>query len=675
MTHAHFSKLLSPLDLGFVQLRNRTLMGSMHTGLEESPDGFKRMAIFYAARARGGAGLIVTGGISPNEQGRLNKGAAKLTEDSEANHHKFVTQAVHDAGGKIALQILHAGRYSYLPGLVAPSAIQAPINVFKPKEMTQEEIQTTINDFANCARLAKKAGYDGVEIMASEGYLLNQFIAQRTNQRTDSWGGSYENRIKFPLEILKKIRSEVGTNFIIIFRLSMLDLVDNGSTWDEIIQLAKEVEKAGANLINTGIGWHEARVPTIATCVPRAAFTWVTAKLKAHVSVPLITTNRINTPETAEEVLQRGDADMVSMARPFLADPEFVNKAARNKSATINTCIACNQACLDHVFENKPASCLVNPAACREAEFAIFPAEKTRRLAVVGAGPAGMACAVTAASRGHEVSLFEAADVIGGQFNIARRVPGKEEFSETIRYYSEQLKETGVKVFLQRRVSAAELMSLKFDDVVVATGVTPRVPQIPGIDHKKVCTYLDVITGKVKVGKSVAIIGAGGIGFDLATFLVHKKGSTEEDFLKNWGVDRQMTSAGSLLKSPPQAPDQNVPKIFLLQRKASKPGETLGKTTGWIHKALLKMNGVKMLSGVNYLHVDDAGLHIESQGQVSCLPVDNVVICAGQESENSLHSALLEKGVRSTLIGGAQLAAELDAKRAIEEGTRFALSF
>ncbi|MDG9886366.1 NADPH-dependent 2,4-dienoyl-CoA reductase [Pseudomonas sp. GD04058] len=675
MTAAQYPHLLAPLDLGFTTLRNRTLMGSMHTGLEERPDGFERMAAYFAERARGGVGLMVTGGIGPNVEGGVYSGAAKLTTPEEAEKHRIVTRAVHEAGGKICLQILHAGRYAYSPKQVAPSAIQAPINPFKPKELDEEGIEKQIADFVTCAQLAQSAGYDGVEIMGSEGYFINQFLAAHTNQRTDRWGGSYENRMRLAVEIVRRVREAVGPNFIIIFRLSMLDLVEGGSNWEEIVQLAQAIEKAGATLINTGIGWHEARIPTIATKVPRAAFSKVTAKLRGAVKIPLITTNRINTPEVAEQVLAEGDADMVSMARPFLADPEFVNKAAEGRADEINTCIGCNQACLDHTFGGKLTSCLVNPRACHETELNYIPVTKVKRIAVVGAGPAGLAAATVAAERGHQVVLFDAAGQIGGQFNVAKRVPGKEEFYETLRYFGRKLETTGVEVCLNSRVDAAQLAAGGYDEIILATGIVPRLPAIPGIDHAKVLTYLDVLLERKPVGRKVAVVGAGGIGFDVSEFLVHEGVATSQDraaFWKEWGIDVALEARGGVagIKAEPHAPAREV---YLLQRKKTKVGDGLGKTTGWIHRTGLKNKRVQMLNSVEYLGIDDAGLHIRiGEGEAQVLAVDNVVICAGQDPLRELQDALVAAGQSVHLIGGADVAAELDAKRAINQGSRLA---
>jgi 2,4-dienoyl-CoA reductase (NADPH2) len=670
-----FPHLLAPLDLGFTTLRNRTLMGSMHTGLEEMPNGFERMAAFFAERARGGVGLIVTGGVGPNEEGSVRAGAAKLSTREEAEEHKVVTQAVHEAGGKICMQILHAGRYAYSPKLVAPSAIQAPINPFTPRALDEEGIEKQIRDFVNCASLAQLAGYDGVEVMGSEGYFINQFLVAHTNHRTDRWGGSYENRMRLPVEIVRRVREAVGPSFIIIYRLSMLDLIEGGSTWDEVVLLAKAIEKAGATLINTGIGWHEARIPTIATKVPRAAFTKVTARLRGQVAIPLVTTNRINTPEVAEQVLAEGDADMVSMARPFLADPDFVNKAAGDRSDTINTCIGCNQACLDHTFGGKLTSCLVNPRACHETELNYIPTASVKKIAVVGAGPAGLSAATVAAERGHQVTLFDSASEIGGQFNVAKRVPGKEEFYETLRYFRSKLDSTGVDVRLDTRVSARDLLDGGYDEIILATGIAPRTPDIPGIDHPMVIGYLDAILQRKPVGRRVAVIGAGGIGFDVSEFITHQGESTSLDreaFWKEWGIDLGLEARGGVegVKPQPHAPARQV---YLLQRKRSKVGNGLGKTTGWIHRTGLKNKHVQMLNAVEYLKVDDEGLHIRiADGEPQILAVDTVIVCAGQDPLRELQGELEAAGARVHLIGGADVAAELDAKRAIDQGSRLA---
>ncbi len=666
--------MLSPLDLGFTTLKNRVLMGSMHVGLEEAKNGFERMAAFYAERARGGVGLMVTGGIAPNDRARPMPGGARMTTPEEAEKHKVVTQAVHEAGGKICMQILHFGRYAYHPELVAPSAIKAPINPFRPHALTTEEVEQTIEDFVRAASLAQSAGYDGVEIMGSEGYLINEFIAAHTNHRDDALGGSYENRIRFPLEIVRRTRAKVGANFIVIFRLSMLDLVEGGSTLEEVVQLAQALEAAGVTILNTGIGWHEARIPTIATKVPRAAFAWVTQQLKGKVRIPLIATNRINTPEVAEQVLADGMADMVSMARPFLADPEFVNKAAAGQADQINTCIGCNQACLDHTFGGKITSCLVNPRACHETLMIETPALVKERVAVVGAGPAGLAFATTAARRGFEVTLFDAATEIGGQFNIAKQIPGKEEFYETLRYFGKQIELTGVKLKLGHKVSADSLTKAGFTQVVLATGVSPRKPEIEGINHPKVVGYLDVIRDKCAVGQTVALIGAGGIGFDMAEYLMHEGVSPSLDkakFFAEWGVDTTYSTAGGLQAAHIE---KSPRKVYLLQRKAGKVGDGLGKTTGWIHRTSLKNRAVEMVNGVTYRRVDDAGLHITVGDKEMTIPADTVVLCAGQEPQRELQDALVAAGCTVHLIGGAFKAAELDAKHAIKQGTELALS-
>jgi 2,4-dienoyl-CoA reductase (NADPH2) len=667
--------MLSPLDLGFTTLKNRVLMGSMHVGLEEAKNGFERMAAFYAERARGGVALMVTGGIAPNDRARPMPGGARMTTPEEAEKHKVVTQAVHAAGGKICMQILHFGRYAYHPELVAPSAIKAPINPYRPHALSTDEVEQTIEDFVRAAALAQSAGYDGVEIMGSEGYLINEFIAAHTNHRDDAWGGSYENRIRFPLEIVRRTRAKVGTNFIVIFRLSMLDLVEGGSTLDEVVQLAQALEAAGVTILNTGIGWHEARIPTIATKVPRAAFAWVTQQLKGKVRIPLIATNRINTPEVAEQVLADGMADMVSMARPFLADPEFVNKAAAGKADQINTCIGCNQACLDHTFGGKITSCLVNPRACHETLMVETPAPVRERVAVVGAGPAGLAFATTAARRGLDVTLFDAASEIGGQFNIAKQIPGKEEFYETLRYFGKQIELTGVKLRLGHEVSAAALTQEGFTQVVLATGVSPRKPEIEGINHPKVVGYLDVIRDQCALGHTVALIGAGGIGFDVAEYLLHSGVSPSQDkakFFAEWGVDTTYSTAGGLQAAHIE---KSPRKVYLLQRKAGKVGDGLGKTTGWIHRTSLKNRAVEMLNGVTYRRVDDAGLHITVGDKDMTIPADTVVVCAGQEPQRELQDALVAAGCTVHLIGGAFKAAELDAKHAIKQGTELALAW
>ncbi|MEN3979925.1 NADPH-dependent 2,4-dienoyl-CoA reductase [Acinetobacter sp. CWB-B33] len=670
---SNYPHLLAPLDLGFTTLKNRVLMGSMHVGLEEVEGGYDRMAAFYAERAAGGVGLIVTGGISPNDHGVTFHGGSKLDTLEEAEKHKVITQAVHDAGGKIALQILHTGRYSYQAENVAPSAIQAPINPVKPHALTSAEVNQTIADFANCAKLSQIAGYDGVEIMGSEGYLINEFIAARTNHRDDEWGGSYENRIRFPIEIVKRTRAEVGENFIIIYRLSMLDLVEGGSTLEEVIQLAQEIEKAGATIINTGIGWHEARIPTIATKVPRAAFTWVTKKLKGSVQIPLVTSNRINTPEMAEHVLAQGDADMVSMARPMLADAEFVLKAEQGRSDEINTCIGCNQACLDQIFSMQIATCLVNPRACYETELIFKESAQKKNIAVIGAGPAGLSFATYAADRGHQVTVFDAASQIGGQFNIAKTIPGKEEFYETLRYFKRKIElQPRIKLVLDHTATYEELAQADFDDIVVATGVTPRKLTIEGIDHPKVLNYLEVLKERKPVGKRVAIIGAGGIGFDTAEYLSHEGESgslNPQKFYDEWGIDTSYAHVGGL-KQP--VLEQSDREIYLLQRKAKAVGAGLGKTTGWIHRTGLKHRNVKMIAGAHYDKIDDQGLHITVNDQPAVLEVDHVIICAGQEEYTAMYDQLKADGKNVHLIGGAKEAGELDAKRAIRQGAELA---
>lgn len=670
----HFPRLLSPLDLGFTTLRNRVLMGSMHVGLEEHPRGFERLAAFYAERADGEVGLIVTGGISPNDRGRPLEGGSKLTNEEEAGQHQIVTRAVHGAGGKIAMQILHFGRYSYQKSLVGPSAIQAPINPFVPHELTGEEVEETISDFVSCAALAQYAGYDGVEIMGSEGYLINEFIAARTNRRTDEWGGDYKHRIRFPVEIVRRVRQRVGANFIVIYRLSMLDLVEGGSTLDEVIELAQAIEASGATIINTGIGWHEARVPTIATKVPRAAFAWVTKKVMGKVTIPLVATNRINTPEVAEKVLAEGCADMISMARPFLADPNFMRKAREGRADEINTCIGCNQACLDHTFAGKVTSCLVNPRACHETELVIEPATARKKIAVVGAGPAGLSFAITAAGRGHRIELFEAGSEVGGQFNVAKRVPGKEEFNETLRYFRRQLELRQIVVHLNTRADVQRLLAGKFDEIVLATGVVPRVPEISGVDHSKTLGYLDVLLDRTPVGRTVAVVGAGGIGFDVSEYLAHSGKSASldpETFFAEWGVDTEVSSAGGLQKAQVERAPRSV---HMLQRKTAKVGDQLSRTTGWIHRTSLRARNVKMYSGTEYSKIDDEGLHVVVNGEPKVLQVDNVVICAGQEPLRDLYEDLQAAGQTVHLIGGADVAAELDAKRAIHQGTTLGAS-
>ncbi len=672
MPNSLYPHLLAPLDLGFTQLKNRVLMGSMHTGLEETANGFEKMATYFAERARGGVGLIVTGGIAPNRAGWVGPFSARLATDAAARKHRIVTDAVHAEGGKICMQILHAGRYGYHPLAVAPSGIKSPISPFKPWTLSGRGVERTIRDFVNCAELAQEAGYDGVEVMGSEGYLINQFIVSKTNKRKDQWGGEFKNRIRFPVEIVRRIRERVGPNFIIIYRLSMLDLVEDGSSWDEVEYLASEIEAAGATIINTGIGWHEARVPTIATMVPRGGFAWVTKRLMGKVGIPLITTNRINTPELGEQIIADGCADMVSMARPFLADPDFVKKAAENRAAEINTCIGCNQACLDQIFNRQTASCLVNPRACRETELNYLPVIRKKKIGVVGAGPAGLAFASIAAERGHEVHLFEASGEIGGQFNLAKRIPGKEEFYETLRYFRKQLDVHGVQLHLNTFATTQMLSAQGFDEIVVATGVSPRALNIEGIQHPKVLSYLEVLRDKKPVGNAVAIIGAGGIGFDVAEYLVHQGESPSMNiaaFMKEWGVDMAYSNRGALAKPKPEAAAR---EIYLLQRSKGKPGNRLAKTTGWIHRAALRMKKVQMLSEVTYKRVDDEGLHIEVKGQAQVLKVDNIIICAGQEPQRELFEPLKAAGIPVHLIGGADEARELDAKRAIEQAARLA---
>lgn len=668
-----YPHLLAPLELGFTTLPNRVLMGSMHTGLEEMDHPFERLAAFYAARARGGVGLIVTGGFAPNKDGGIHQGGSVLDTEADADKHRVITRAVHQHGGRICLQLLHTGRYAYGKTPVAPSALKAPINAATPRALNDEEIRQTIADYARTAALARHAGYDGVEVMGSEGYLINQFLAPGTNLRDDNWGGSFENRCRFGLEVLRAVRAASGPDFIIIFRLSMLDLVEGGSTWDEVVAFAQAVEATGVNIINTGVGWHEARIPTIMSSVPRGAFSWVTARLKGAVKIPLITSNRINDPQVAEDILSRGDADMVSMARPFLADADFVNKAAAGRADAINTCIACNQACLDHIFAGKVASCLVNPDACREYETAPPASSAPRRIAVVGAGPAGLAAATTLAECGHTVSLFDAATEVGGQFNYARKIPGKEDFADTLRYYRTRLDELAVAVQLGKAVAASDLAG--FDHVVLATGITPRQPAIPGIAHPKVTNYIDVIEGRRQVGRKVAIIGAGGIGFDVAELLTHAGDSADPvaAYRQEWGIDPTYTSNRGGL-TPPQMP-ATPRQLWLLQRKSTKVGGGLAKTTGWARNLLLKKRGVSMLGGVEYLGIDDAGLHIQTDGKVQVLDVDTVVICAGQEPKRDLVAGLEAAGIPHTLIGGADVAAELDAKRAIGQATAFARGF
>lgn len=664
--------LFAPLDLGFCTLPNRVLMGSMHTGLEDHARDFGKLAEYFSARARGGVGLMVTGGFAPNIQGWLKPFGSRLGSRRQVRAHRRITESVHRVSGRICLQILHSGRYGVHPLIVAPSAIKSPIIRFTPHALFAHGIERTIRAFVHCAQLAQEAGYDGVEIMGSEGYLINEFLTERSNQRTDGWGGTSENRMRFPVEIVRRTREAVGRNFILIYRLSMLDLVDRAQAWNEVVALAKRIEAAGATLINTGIGWHEARVPTVQTNVPRAAFTWVTRRMKEHVRIPLITVNRINTPEVAETVLARGDADVVSMARPFLADPDWVNKARTGQASLINPCIACNQACLDHVFENKRATCLMNPRACYETELVDAPIVRKKRFAVIGAGPAGLACATTLAQRGHTVTLYEQAQEIGGQFNLAKRIPGKEEFAEPMRYWARLLAEHRVEVHLATRAEAKQLQAKHFDAVIVATGVTPRDPQIAGQGHPMVMDYREAVMGTRPIGKRVAIVGAGGIGFDVAECLSQDAPSPTTDiarWTREWGVDTSLEQRGGLQKA---SPEPSRREIWLLQRSVGRPGKRLNKTTGWVHRAALKAKGVKMLGGVTYVKIDDAGLHIIQDGKAQTLAVDNVVICAGQESNRSLAEELDALAVTTHVIGGADVAVELDAKRAIAQATRLA---
>lgn len=662
-----FKSLMEPLDLGFTQLKNRLLMGSMHTGLEEDKESLHRLAMFYRDRALGGVGLIVTGGFAPNRSGRLAPFSAKLTNKKEQRRHELISHAVHEAGGKIALQILHAGRYGYHPFIVAPSGLKSPISPFKPWVMTHARILKTIQHFARCARLAKNAGYDGVEIMGSEGYLINQFIVAHTNRRQDAWGGSFAKRMRFPVEVVRAVREAVGDDFIIIYRLSMLDLIAEGSSWEEIVSLAKAIEEAGATLINTGIGWHEARIPTIATMVPAAAFAEVTRRIKPELNIPVITSNRINTPEVANRLIEDGFADMVSMARPFLADAQFAEKAKIGESEAINVCIACNQACLDQVFQHKTASCLVNPRACNETELVYQTAHKPKKIAVVGAGPAGLAFAAVAAERGHLVTLFEKSDVLGGQFNLSKRIPGKEVFEHTIRYFQYQLDKYKVEICLQREPGIEELKG--YDDVVLATGIKPRIPDIEGIDHPKVMIYMDAIMQRREVGQTVAIIGAGGIGFDVAEFLTHERNAPPEHFYAEWGIDLEVKHRGGL-KTPEIKPSSRT--VYLLQRKKEKLGKRLGKTTGWIHRLSLKHKQVQMISGVVYERIDNEGIHVRIDDKTELLKVDSVIICAGQIELNDLFEPLKKAGITTHLIGGAYKALELDARHAIDQACRLA---
>ena len=669
-----FPHLLAPLDLGFTTLKNRVLMGSMHTGLEDHKKDFPKLAAYFAERAAGEVGLIVTGGVAPSLRGSPTPTPTGMFNRLQVPRHKLISSAVHENGGKVCMQILHAGRYSYHPLCVAPSAIQSPITPFKPKGLSVSGIEKQIRTFVRATRLAREAGYDGVELMGSEGYFINQFTTSHVNKRTDEWGGSTSNRYRIAEEIISRCREAVGKDFIIIYRLSMLDLLPDGNSWDEIVEQAKMAEAAGATIINTGIGWHEARIPTIATMVPRGVFSWVTAKMRPEINIPIITTNRINTPEVAEEILARGDADMVSMARPLLADAEFVKKARQGRAAEINICIACNQACLDHTFERKISSCLVNPRACRETELNYLPTQQVKAIAVVGAGPAGLAFSTVAAQRGHRVSLFEQSNEIGGQFNMAKTIPGKEEFSASLDYYRNEIDRCGVDLQLSTRVSIENLEG--YDEVILATGVYPRAIDIPGIDHRKVVSYIDVLTRQVEVGKSVALIGAGGIGFDVAEFLAHSdqhpdSSQSIEAFTREWGIDRTFTARGGVKGVKPEPPE-SARDIWLLQRKTGKLGKTLGKTTGWIHRLSLRHRGINMLGDVSYEKIDDLGLHISINGKQQLLEVDHIVICAGQVSNRDLADVLAEKSLPFHIIGGAEKAAELDAKYAIREGSELA---
>ena len=669
-----YKHIFEPLDLGFTTLKNRILMGSMHTGLEEEKNGIEKIAAYYAERAKGGVGLIVTGGISPNIQGWTGPFAARMSRKKHAIHHQKITEAVHKEGGKICMQILHAGRYGYHPLNVAPSKIKSPITPFTPFKLKESGIHRTIKDFVKSAKLSQLAGYDGIEIMGSEGYLINQFITKRTNKRNDQWGGSYENRMRLPIKLVEETRAAVGKEFIIIYRLSMLDLVENGSSWEEIVQLGKAIEKAGATIINTGIGWHESRIPTIATSVPRAAFTWVTKKMKAEIKIPLITSNRINMPDTAEKVLAEGHADMISMARPFLADPEWVNKAKAEKSDEINTCIGCNQACLDHVFQRKVASCLVNPRACHETELNFTTTKHKKKIAVIGAGPAGLASATIASQRGHEVTLFDASSEIGGQFNMAKQIPGKEEFYETLRYFKKQIEIHNVTLKLNTKVSLSDLKDSNFEEIILATGIQPRTLNIEGSKHQKVLSYIDVLKHKKQVGKRVAVIGAGGIGFDVSEYLSHKGDSTSlnvDAWLKEWGIDKTL-KARSGIEGIEASIETSPREIFMFKRSKGKFGGNLGKTTGWIHRASLKKKNVQFIGEVTYQKIDDDGLHYTQNNTQKLLKVDHIVVCAGQTPLKELYEPLIDLGKKVHVIGGADFASELDAKRAIDQGARLA---
>ena len=672
-THPRYPLMFSPLDLGFTRLKNRVLMGSMHTGLEEAENGFERMAEYFAERARGGVGMIITGGIPPNTESGLG---SKLTTPEEAAQHRVVTEAVHaaDPDVKICMQILHSGPLARTPDCVAPSAVKSRIGSYKPRELDEAGIEKQIADFANCAALAKQAGYDGVEIIGSAGYLISTFLVTKTNLRTDQWGGPFENRMRFPVEVIRRVREAVGPDFIVIFRISAMDMLEDGLAWDEIVMLGKAIRDAGANIISTHFCWHEAPVPTIATMVPRAAFAQVTGRLRRELAMPMITSNRINMPDVVESVLARGDADLVSMARPMLADSQLVKKAREGREDEINTCIACNQACLDHTFTRRETSCLVNPRACNETLLKYLPTRARKRLAVVGAGPAGLAYATVAAERGHAVTLFDAAAEIGGQFNLARRIPGKEEFSETLRYFRRMIEVHGIELKLNTRVDAAMLAGLGFDEIVVATGIEPRRPELDGIDHPKVVGYIDAILGRKPIGKRVAIMGAGGIGFDVAELVSHAGPSGALDvevFAREWGIDFVNHPRGGVTGVTPQVAKADR-EIWLMQRKADALGKSLGRTTGWTHRMVLARRGVNMVSGVEYLRVDDAGLHTLVNGEPRLFEVDTVIVCAGQLPLRGLHDELLARGLKSTLVGGAFEAAELDAKRAIDQASRLA---
>ncbi len=673
--HSKFPLLFSPLNLGFTSLKNRVIMGSMHTGLEESKNGYLRMARYLEERAKGGVGLIVTGGIAPNRAGWTKPFASRMTNRRHVRKHQAITEGVHQYDAKICMQILHTGRYAYHPLSVAPSAIKSPITPFKPRALSLSAIRSTINDFANCAYLAKEAGYDGVEIMGSEGYLINQFLVTATNKRKDEWGGSYENRMRFAIEIVKKVREKVGSDFIIIYRLSMLDLIPGGSSWQEVVQLAKEIEQVGATIINTGIGWHEARIPTIATMVPRKAFTWVTKKMKGEITIPLVTTNRINMPSVAESILTNQEADLISMARPFLADPELMNKAEQGREDEINTCIACNQACLDHIFKNKIASCLVNPRACHETELNFIKSDQSKKIAVIGAGPAGLAFSVYAAQRGHNIELFEAGHEIGGQFNLAKEIPGKEEFNETIRYFKRQIDLSSIKLHLNKKVSEKEIMEGDYEEIVIATGVFPRIISIEGIDHPSVLSYMDVIKNRRSIGNKVAIIGAGGIGFDVASYINEKPVQESEqlsDFLGYWGIEHAANNRGGIGQQKREK-SENTKEIYMFQRSSGKLGASLGKTTGWIHRTKLKNSSVHMINNASYEKIDDNGLHVLLDGKhKKIFNVDTIIICAGQVKNDDLKLSLEKVGRKVYVIGGAYKADELDAKAAIEQASKLA---